>query len=76
MRSYIFTDHERRMLQEWVFHGVESQSLLDLFTKIRVNIAPIKDDLVLLNRVCRLLQKEHRFHSRITKKRLGLGKRR
>ncbi len=64
------------MLREWVLHGVESQSLLDLFTKIRVNIAPLREDLVLLNRVCRMLQKEHRFHSRITRKRLGLGRRR
>ena len=76
MRSYIFTEHERRLLRSWVFSGEESQSLRDLFTKIRANMTPIREDLELLNLVARLLQKERRFHSRLTRKRIGVMRRR
>lgn len=70
MRSYIFTEHERRALHRWLEYGDESQTLRDLFTKIRVNMTPIREDLELFNRVGRRLQKEHRWHGRINLKKI------
>ena len=64
------------MLRSWVFSGEDSQSLRDLFTKIRANMTPIREDLELLNLAARLLQKERRFHSRLTRKRIGVMRRR
>jgi hypothetical protein len=70
MCSYIFTEHERRLLHLWLEYGEESQSLRDLFTKIRANMTPIREDLELFNRVARRLQKERRFHGKISRKML------
>ena len=35
MRRYIFTDWERRLLEEWLNNGAENQSTRDLLSKIR-----------------------------------------
>lgn len=75
MRSYLFTDRERGSLILWLGSGEENQTLRDLFTKIRVNMTSIREDLELMNRVMRRLQKERRFHGRMSKKMI-LGKRR
>jgi len=52
----------------WLESGLENQSSRDLFTKIRANMTPLREDLELFNRVARRLQKEHRWHGRITRK--------
>jgi hypothetical protein len=35
LRSYIFTDHERKILREWFRSGKESEGIRVIFTRIR-----------------------------------------
>lgn len=36
MRSYIFTEHERRVLREWLSSGIELQGIRVIFSRIRL----------------------------------------
>ena len=67
LRSYLFTERERALLVGWVERGEEGQATRDLFSKIRRNMWPLSADYQLMMRVIRLLQKEHRFHARMTR---------
>jgi len=67
MRSYIFTDRERRLLREWLEEDVESRETVKLFTRIRAYTPGLREDLRLMLRVMRELQKRRRWHGYDTK---------
>lgn len=46
MRSYIFTDHERKVLREWLRSGIELQGIRVIFTRIR-SFQKLKEDVEL-----------------------------
>gem|GEM_PF-3738625 len=56
MRSYIFTEHERRILREWLRTGTELQGVRMLFSRIRL-FNKLKEDLALYNEVIERLDK-------------------
>ena len=68
MRAFIFTERERELLVRWVETGEEGQSTRDLFSKVRRNIWSLGADMRLMTRVIRRLQKERRWHARITRR--------
>jgi hypothetical protein len=67
MRSYIFTRRERELLERWLEMGEESQTTRNLFTSIRTNFPQLADDVQLLIRVIRRLQRHRRWHGRVRK---------
>jgi len=72
MRSYIFTKHERELLERWLETGEESQTTRNLFTSIRTNFTQIRSDIELMLRVIRRLQRQRRWWGRARKSdRLG-----
>ena len=70
IRSYIFTENERRLLARWLKYGEETHSHRALFSKIKANTTPLREDLEQFTRVARMMQKEHRWHGRISRKML------
>jgi len=66
LRRYIFTENERRLLEEWLKTGEENQTTRDAFWMIRRNISPLNRDLRLMLEVIRELKKERRWSGRVT----------
>ena len=67
MRRYIFTDWERRLLEEWLEDGAENQSARDLLSKIRQGWPILAEDMTLLFEVIRAMQRRRRWRGRMTK---------
>ena len=65
MRSYIFTDVERRRLRAWLEGGDEDQSVVKIFVEIRRNLTPMKKDVEILSQVIQRLRKEGRLMGRV-----------
>ena len=66
MRRYVFTEAERRLLDEWLRTGRESQETRNAFYKIRANLASLNRDLRLMLAVVRELKRRGRWSGRIT----------
>ena len=56
MRSYIFTEHERKILRELLTNDTELQGVRMLFSRIR-RFNQLKEDLELYNKVQERLDK-------------------
>ena len=65
MRKFIFTDRERRLLERWLEEGEETGETLKVFTWIRANTSPVREDVELMLRVIRELKKRRRWRGRI-----------
>lgn len=52
MRSYIFTEHERKILREWLSSGVELQGIRMVFSRIK-RFKELKEDVELYQSVKR-----------------------
>ena len=50
MRSYIFTEHERKILKEWLRTGTELQGVRMIFSRIRL-FSQLKEDIETYNEV-------------------------
>lgn len=66
MRRYIFNENERRLLEEWLRTGEESQSTRDVFWNIRRNVSPLNRDLRLMLEAVRELKRRGRWSGRVT----------
>ncbi len=66
MRSYIFTEKERRLLEDWLKIGKENQKTKNIFFLIRRNVSPLNRDLNLLLETVRELKKRNRWSGRLT----------
>ncbi len=66
MRRYIFTEVERRLLEEWLKTGRENQRTKDAFCKIRGNVPSLNRDLSLMLEVVRELKRRDRWSGRVT----------
>jgi hypothetical protein len=65
LRSYIFTEVERRRLEAWLKTHAEDHETLSLFTRLRRNFAPIRRDIELYSKLADRLRKEGRFIGRV-----------
>lgn len=66
MRTHIFTERERRLLEEWLETGEETGETLKVFTWIRRNFPHLGKDLDLMFKVIRELRRQRRWKGRIT----------
>jgi hypothetical protein len=68
VRRYIFTDRERRLLEQWIDSETnETQGTRDLLTKIRKGWPRLADDLALLFRVARTMMSRRRWRGYATR---------
>ena len=65
MRGFIFTERERRLLEEWLESGVETAETRRLFTWIRQRMSVLRGDLVLMLRVIRELRRRRRWRGNL-----------
>ena len=68
LRSYIFTDAERKRLRRWLETGEEDETTRMLFVDIRRNVPRLKEDLKMLVRVHDELALRRRWRGRVTGK--------
>jgi hypothetical protein len=66
MRTFIFTDRERRLLERWLATGEEADDMPWIFTWIRQNMPRLVADMDLVLVVIRELQRRHRWRGYIT----------
>jgi len=66
MRSYIFTESERRRLRRWLETGEEDATTRMLFVQVRRNLNGLRADLSLMLEVARELRRRGRFAGRST----------
>jgi len=66
MRTFIFTERDRRLLRRWLESGEEDGETQKLFTGIRQNVSQLAEDVDLMLRVIRELRRRHRWWGRIT----------
>jgi len=64
MRAYILTDSDRERLLRWLLEDIEDQHTRNLFTQIRKNITPLRQDLQLILAVIKKLRQEKRWTGR------------
>jgi hypothetical protein len=64
MRSYIFTDQERRRLRRWLDTGVEDQMTTHIFLNLRQNLTELVDDVKLLRLTTMRLREKGRLTGR------------
>ena len=67
MRRYILTENDRQRLLQWLEEDVEDQHTRNIFSQIRKNITPLREDIQLILRVIRKLQKERRWRGRASR---------
>lgn len=72
MRAYIFSEKERRLLEEWLETGIESQEARNLHYKIRKNLTLLRQDMNLILSIARKLQEQKRWKGRLSS-RSGFG---
>jgi hypothetical protein len=66
LRRYIFTERERRILEEWLKTGEENQKTRNAFCMIRRNVPSLNRDLRLMLEAVRELKKRDRWSGRVT----------
>ena len=66
VRSFIFTDRERRLLERWLEKGEEDVDAPRVFHWIRRNTLPLARDMELMLRVVERLRLEGRWSGRLT----------
>ena len=67
MRRYIFTDRERRLLEQWIDSEMESQATKDLLTKIRKGWPRLAEDLILLFSTVRTMMSRQKWRGYATR---------
>jgi len=67
MRSYIFTERERRLLRRWLEEDVETHETVKVFMKIRAYTSSLRGDLELMLEVAKELRKRRRWSGYVTK---------
>lgn len=68
MRRYIFTDRERRLLEEWIeSEESESQATRDLLTKIRKGWPGLAEDVALLFKTMDRMMNRRRWRGYATR---------
>jgi len=66
LRKYIFTDRERRLLEEWIEEGAENQQTRIVLSWVRKNWISLEEDMELLFKVVRKMQGQQRWWGRVT----------
>ena len=66
MRSYIFTDADRRRLNAWLKEGVEDDATRMLFVLARRDVQRLRTDVALLSEVINKLRADGRWVRRTT----------
>ena len=66
MRTFIFTERERRLLREWLEEGEETGETLKVFTQIRQSVPQLVEDVDLMLGVIRELRRLRRWRGRLT----------
>jgi hypothetical protein len=66
MRRYIFTERERRLLEEWMEAGEETGETRKVLSWIRKGFHGLAEDVDLMLRVIRVMQRRRRWRGRIT----------
>jgi len=68
VRRYIFTDRERRLLEQWIDSEMnESQATRDLLTKIRKGWPRLAEDMALMFRAVRTMMSRRRWRGYATR---------
>jgi len=65
VRTKVFTERDRRLLERWLEDGEETGETRKLFTRIRRNTPQLLKDLRLMSRVITELKRRHRWRGRI-----------
>jgi len=68
MRRYILTDRDREKLLKWLDTDEEDQPTRNLLSQIRKNILKISDDIDLILKAIRKMQRIHRWRGRTSPK--------
>ena len=66
MREYIFTEDDRRRLTRWLETGEEDQVTRNLFVQIRRSVPSLAEDMDLLLRVVKAMQRLRRWRGYVT----------
>ena len=66
MRTKVFTERDRRLLESWLKEGSEDGETRKLFTQIRRSTPQLLADLQLMSRVINELKKRRRWMGRVT----------
>lgn len=66
MRTKVFTERDRRLLERWLEEGEETGETRKLFTRIRRSTPQLLMDLRLMSRVITELKRRHRWRGRVT----------
>ena len=61
MRSYILSEVERKRLKNWVETGEEDQTTRNMFTRIRITLPLLIDDILLITQVRKKLKARKRW---------------
>ncbi len=64
MRSYVFTESERRRLEAWILDGVEDDTTRMIFVSMRRDFQGLLADMELMGRAMRKLRAEGRWVGR------------
>ena len=73
MRSYIFTDRERRLLEAWIETGEENGETRKVLSWIRKGFLGLAEDIDLMFRAIRMMQRQHRWREDHRPQRVGLS---
>jgi len=68
VRSFIFTERERRLLERWLEEGEEDVDAPRVFHWIRRNLTPVREDVELMLRVIRELRRQRRWRGRAARR--------
>jgi len=68
MRRYILTNRDREILLKWLDTDEEDQQTRNLLSQIRKNILRISDDINLILKTIRKMQRMHRWSGRASPK--------
>jgi len=66
VRTKVFTERDRRLLERWMEEGEETGETRKLFTRIRRCTPQLLRDLRFMSRVITELKRRHRWRGRIT----------
>ena len=64
MRSYIFTESERKRLEAWIESGIEDDTTRMIFVSMRRDFQGLLADIELMGKVMRKLRTEGRWAGR------------
>ena len=66
MRSFIFTERDRRLLEEWIAGEEETQDMRKLLSQIRKGWPLLAEDMELLFETIRVMMRRKKWRGRIT----------